>query len=76
MRVVAWLGCMSGRLEHHSNSFGAGMVALSDAEGHAIGEHNDTLLPSERLGRKPVLQEPSAPLLYTKPKKLTAGASV
>lgn len=76
MRVVTWLGCTSGRLGHHSNSFGSGSAAIADAEGHAVGEYDDTRLPSERLGRKPVLQEPSSPLLYTKPKRLTAGASV
>jgi hypothetical protein len=74
MRVVRWLGCTSGRIDHRTDSFGSGQVALYDSEGHAAGEV-DTRLPSERLGRKPVLSEPSAPLVYTKPKRLTVGAS-
>lgn len=77
MRVVTWLGCTSGRSDYHLNSFGSGMAAISDADGQAVGECDETRLPSERFGRKPVVQEqPSAPLLYTKRKRLTVGASV
>lgn len=71
MRVVTWLGCTSGRLGFHLNSFGPDAVET----GGAYSDENDTRLPSERLKRKPVLQEP-APMLYTKPKRLTLGASV
>lgn len=78
MRVVKWLGCVSGRISQTTNSFGSDMAALCDADGHAYPDgccDDDTLLPSERIGRKPVVQ-PAAPSLYIPPKRLTAGASV
>ena len=75
MRVVRWLGCTSGRLDQRGDYFGPGQIALHDADGHAEVGHDDTRLPSERLGRKPVVVEP-APQLHVQRKRLSAGASV
>ena len=62
MRLIKWLGTVSGRGSYSTHSFDPGSFAMPvDAEGH-IDPNEDTRLPSERMGaHRPLIVAPVNP---------------